>query len=353
MSYREYSTIFLMLILMVSCTALPIITEIEPVFKDRITEEYYNRALISMEENNFTTALTLLIRAQRRDPENSKINREVDRLVSSLKSKVFYKNEIIQRGKGIMSPLQFLLTYERGNKRYPVPDMPVFFSFNEGEGVLTENAITNDLGIAKCYVESITDFERMITIQARVSLTVDDQFITLNSLTREYIFSSVSPFDLRYGLSILIDMENPVQMEFFPIFCRRALDIFNENGFSTVKCDTAVNRTLFSSAFAHDKSSIQLLANASRAEKVILLKVTSSFASSPASDFFFSNARADIKIIDTQEFIVQFEGETFEKGAGQSKSDSEYQAILNAINRLNDKLDDYIQQLRRTNEIHS
>jgi hypothetical protein len=353
MSYREYSTIFLTLVLLVSCTALPIITEKKPEFKDGIAEEYYNRALISMEEKNFAFALTLLIRAQRRDPENPKINREVDKLVSSLNSKAVYKNEMIQIGKGLLSPLQFILTYERGNESYPVADMPVFFFFNKGEGVLTENAVTNDLGLAKCYVESIKDFEGMIKIQALVSLNSDDQFITLNSLTREYIFSSISLFDLRYSISMLIDMENPVEKEFFPSFCNRALEIFTENEFSHVTCDTAVNRILFTSAFTHDKPSIQLLANSYGAEIVILLKVTSSFASSPSTDFFFSNAHAEIKIIDTREFIVQFEEETFDKGAGQFKRDSEYQAILNAINRLNDKLDGYIQQLRRTNGIHS
>jgi hypothetical protein len=306
-----------------------------------------------MEEKNFVLALTLLFRAQRRDPENSRINREKDKLVSSLNSEVVYKNEIIQRGKGISSPLQFILTYERGNKSYPVADMPVFFSFNEGEGVLTENAATNDLGLAKCYVENIKDFERLIKIQALVSLTIDDQLITLNSLTREYIFSSISPFDLRYSIYMLIDMENHVEKEFFPGFCSRALEIFTENEFFHVTCDTAVNRTLFSRAFSHDIPSIQLLSNAYGAEIVILLKLTSSFASSPSADFFFSNAHAEIKIIDTREFIVQFEEETFDKGAGRSKKESEYQAILNAINRLNEKLDGYIQQLRRTNGIHS
>ena len=59
--------ILLIALYLFSCTALPKRTE---RIVDTISEDYYNKALIALQEKNISRALTFLLLAQKRSPES-------------------------------------------------------------------------------------------------------------------------------------------------------------------------------------------------------------------------------------------------------------------------------------------
>ncbi len=343
-----YLVLLSIILWIASCTGLQKVYHIEVEPRDKIAEEYYREALVKLKEKNISEALILLLRATHHNPHDSKIKRELNRLVSSLESEVDYRSEVIQKGSGLESPLQYILYYKTDRGKHPVSDIPVRFTFREGRGILTENAITNDLGIAKCFIEEITDFDRTIIIDATIFMDIHQEEIVFDPLTQEYVFRNISIFDTPHSIVLYVDK---VPDNCPPGLCAIALEPFHAHGFSDVRCYYSENKDLFQSAFSLDKSATSLLKNDTQSDIVVLLKVKPSFVMRQSIDFYLYDALAEIKIIDTHTFLLQFEENTTERGAGRSSEESEYQAILSAIRSLNRKVDEYLSRLRRRNGI--
>jgi len=343
-----YLVLLSIILWIASCTGLQKVYQIEVEPRDKIAEEYYREALVKLKEKNISEALILLLRATHHNPHDSKIKRELNRLLSSLESEGNYRSEVIQKGSGLESPLQYILYYNTSRGKHPVSDIPVRFTFRVGRGILTENAITNDLGIAKCFIEKITDFDRVIIIEATIFLDIHQEETVFDHLTQDYVFRNISILDVPHSIVIYVDK---VPDNCPPGLCDEALEPFHAQSFSDVRCCCIENKDLFQSAFSLDKSAVTLLNNDTQSDIIVLLMVKPSFVMRQSIDFYLYDALAEIKIIDTHTFLLQFEENTTERGAGRSSEESEYQVIVSAIRSLNKKVDEYLSRLRRRNGI--
>jgi hypothetical protein len=313
---------------------------------DPIAEEYLAEARVSLDRGEVASALVSLLRAGARSPGNKKVEKELEEITGSMRSEAYYTPETVQMGKGLSSPLQFVLTYRSGNEPVPLADIPVRFDFAKGSGVLTGEAVTNDLGIAKCYVESITDAAEGVLIVGRVVLRADDLAVEIDSLTRTYEFTSFSIFDTPHVLLISGDETHPLPEDVSKTMCGKVQALFSGKGFSRFACGTVTHPSLFRRAMELDRSAVRLLGDEQGAKVLLLLDVRPSFLSQPSSDFYFYRASLTVKMIDVQSFRLYFESTKEERGAGPTSDLAEQQAVGNALGRLSADLELYIATLR-------
>ncbi len=343
------SPLILTITILSSCVAIPVTQDVSRPSENPISEDYYKRALEAVDERDIHRALLLLIKALEKDPDNTKIKIEIDNLVSSLLSESHYRMETITKGKGLSNPLYFLLYYKRDEELYPVYDMPIHFQFTDGMGLLTADAITNDAGIAKCYVERIDNYDQTISIEASIVLESDDRSIQLDSLSQSYTFSSISILDQPQRVYIYFEstdtLETSAQFTYLSGFIT---EIFFENGFSDVECIYMKEKILFNRALSMDLASINVLANA---ENLVLTRINTSFISQQSVDFFFSSANIMIQIIDPGSLTILYRDEVQKKGAGSTRERSAYQAVVNAMNELGKNVDLYLKELRKVHGV--
>jgi hypothetical protein len=337
---------FFLLLLLMSCTSLEKGTVREPV--DSVAQEYYADALRELEKNNISRALQLLSAAQRRSPGDPDIRRMLERVLSALEPETIYRHEVIRKGKGLSSPLQYILRYRTEGGEVPVWDIPVYFSFLEGSGLLTQEALTDDLGIAKCYVEEIRDFKSLLIVEARVIVEFPGGRMEPDSLVRTFVFRDVSVVDVSHF--ILLHLEG-AHFSFHQDPCTDCVQAFQRNGFSEVRCALSDNSSIFEDAFKMERSALKILKNQNGANILVLLKLSPQFMEQQSADFYLYRAFAQMKIIDTDTFSLQFEDSSTVKGAGSTAQEAEERSIARSIEGLNLKIEQYLMLIRRRNGI--
>jgi hypothetical protein len=285
-----------------------------------------------------------ILKSLERNPENKKARLLLDRLHNSLLSESHFMKEPITRGRGMDHPLSYLLYYKADGEVVPASDIPVHFRFVEGTGVLTQEAVTNDSGIAKCYVEQIDSFDRGVTIEAVPVIEYNGNSITLEHLAQTYIFSTVSM--LEQTQHVYVFFQNPDQEwggEQFSHLRNSLSRLFRENEFHDVQFHYMTEEILFNRATALDRASIDILTDA---DTLFLIRVETTFLSQQSVDFFFSNAHIVLEVIDTSAPAVTFTDEVIRRGAGKTKELSAYQAVVNAAKDLTRNLDHYLTEMR-------
>jgi hypothetical protein len=313
---------------------------------DSIGEEYLAESERFLDGGDVAGALAALLRARARSPRNRKLERELREITGAMRSEAYYTPEPLQIGKGIPSPLQLLLTYESGGGAVPVAGMPVAFDFLKGNGVLTDEAITNDLGIAKCYVESITDAAEGVLIRGRVTLKVDDLEVELDRLTQTYEFTSFSIFDAPHSLLASGGETQPLSDDLRRAVCAELEALFTARGFTRFTCGSVTHPSLFRRAMDLELPAVRLLGDEQGAKVLLLVDIRTAFLSQPSPDFHFFRASLAAKMIDAQSFHLYFESAKEERGAGPTPYLAERQAVRNALARLSAELESYLGTLR-------
>jgi hypothetical protein len=253
--------------------------------------------------------------------------------------------EPITRGRGMEHPLSYLLYYQPHEEAQPVPDIPIKFRFIDGSGVLTENAVTNDAGIAKCYVERIDTFDQGITIEAVPVIQFNGASIILEHLVQSFVYSTVSLLEQTQHVYVLF--KNPDQewgsQQF--AYLRSSLSrLFRENEFINAQFHYMTEEILFNRALSLDRSSIDILTDA---DSLFLMRVETSFLSQQSVDFFFSNAHIVLDVVDTNSRAISYTDEVTRRGAGKTEEFSAYQAVVNAVNDIVRNLDLHLKEARR------
>jgi hypothetical protein len=227
--------------------------------------------------------------------------------------------------------------------------MPIQFQFTDGNGLLTADAITNDAGIAKCYVERIETYDQTVSIEARIVLDSNGRSIQLDSLSQNYTFSSISILDQPQRVYIYFEStdtsETSAQFTYLSGFIT---ELFYENGFSDVESIYMKEKILFSRALSMDLQSINVLATS---ENLVLTRVNTYFISQQSVDFFFSRANIMIQIIDPGSQTILFRDEVQTKGAGSTRARSAYQAVVNAMTELGKNVDLYLKESRKVHGV--
>jgi hypothetical protein len=310
-----------------------------------LSDEYYVRAEQSLYEGNVYDTFINLMTSLDRNPENEKARSLFDEVSSSLISESHFMKEPITRGRGMEHPLSYLLFYRLGDETLPIPDMPVRFRFIEGDGVLTPEAVTNDGGIAKGYIERIDEFDQGIAVEAVPLIRYDGSTIELEAFSQSYVYSTVSMLEQTHHVYILF--ENPDQewgAQQFAHIRESLSELFRTNEFSNVRFHSITETILFNRALSLDRSSINILTDS---DKLFLMEVETSFVSQQSVDFFFSSAHILLHVIDTNSLTLSYSEEVDRRGAGKTEQLSAYQAVVNAVKDMNQDLDLYLKEARR------
>jgi hypothetical protein len=338
-----FSASFL-LFLLISCATISPVDEPVRTVDRALSDEYYAKAELTLQEGNLYDTFLNIMKSLDRNPENEKARLLLDRLQDSLLSESHFMKEPITRGRGMDYPLSYLLYYTPEKEVVPVSDIPIQFRFVEGTGVLTEEAVTNDSGIAKCYVEQIDSFDQGITIEAVPFIEYNGNSITLEHLAQTYIFRTVSMLEQTQHVYVLF--QNPDQewgSEQFSHLRSSLSRLFRENEFLDVQFHYMTEQILFNRATALDRSSIDILTDA---DTLFLIRVETTFLSQQSVDFFFSNAHIVLEVIDTNTPAVTYTDEVTRRGAGKTKEQSAYQAVVNASKDLARNLDLFLTEIR-------
>ena len=338
-------SISFLLFLLVSCASISQVNETVQTVDLALADEYYERAELTLEEGNVHDTYINLMKSLDRNPAHEKARLLFDRLSSSLVSESHFMKEPITRGRGMEHPLSYLLFYQREGHVQPVPDMPVEFRFIKGSGILTREAITNDAGIAKGYIERIDEFDQGITVEAMPVIHYNGSTLQLEHLARVYMYSTVSMLEQTQHVYVLF--ENPDQdwgAQQFDHLKESLSTLFRENEFSNVQFHNMTEAILFERALSLDRSSINILTDA---DTLFLIRVQTNFVSQQSVDFFFSAAHIVLDVIDTNAPSVSFTHEVSRRGAGKTKELSAYQAVVNAVNDMSEKLDIHLKETRR------
>ena len=338
-------SISFLLFLLVSCTSTSQVNETVQTVDLALADEYYERAELFLEEGNVHDTFINLMKSLDRNPAHEKARLLFDSLSRSLVSESHFMKEPITRGKGMEHPLSYLLFYQQDEHVQPVPDMPVEFRFVKGSGIITEGAVTNDAGIAKGYIERIDDFDQGITVEAIPVIQYNGSTIQLDHLARVYVYSTVSMLEQTQHVYILF--ENPDRdwgTQQFDHIKESFSALFRENEFNNVQFHNMAEAILFERALSLDRSSINILTDADR---LFLIRVETNFVSQQSVDFFFSAAHIVLDVIDTNSPSVSFTHEVSRRGAGKTKELSAYQAVVNTVNDMSEKMDIYLKDTRR------
>jgi len=317
---------------------------------DPVTEEYYRQAMEAKEKKDIYNAIKLLSRAQKREPRHPVIKKAISDILLSIQTEAFYSPEIIQIGSGLTNPLQFIVSYKTDNESYPVSDIPVNFTFEKGSGILTENAITDHLGIARCYVEKITDYRQIVIIEARVDISVDLEMEKSNHLILRYIFSDRSILDIPRVVVLYLEKESWVLTDDYKALLEIAVEPYRKSGFSKVTPVFTDEGELFNRAFNLDRAALSILSGQVDSEIVSLIKIKTRFLSQIAPNFFYSLAELESKSVDIRSFSIEYTENAAEKGAGSTEEESRFQAISGAFSILNRKTEKQLTTLRRSYE---
>jgi len=310
-----------------------------------LSREYYEQAAAALEEKNIDDALILLLRSLERNPDNEEAGELFEHISESLVSESHFIKEPITRGRGMERPLSFFLYYKLGDEVYPVPDIPVRFEFLTGTGTLTGEAVTNDAGLARCYVERIDSFERGVTIEAWPYLEYDGSKRRLEYLGQRYVFSTVSLLEQPQHVYILFDNLNRELNSFQYSHIKNTFSrLFQENGFNNVQFRYMTEEILFNRALQMDRSSIDVLSDS---DMLFLIKVETAFLSQQSVDFFFSSADILLQVIDTKGPSLLFGERVSRRGAGKTRDLSADQAVVNAVNDITRQFDLYLKEVRR------
>jgi len=275
-SYVEIFIIISLLFFLSSCAGLFVSVEKEekPLEMDPVTEEYFREAMEAVEKKDISSALELLSKAHKREPGHPDIKKAINEVLSSIQIDSFYTPEVIQLGKALSNPLQVVVTYKTDTESYPVSDIPVVFSFEKGEGILTENAITSNLGIARCYVELITDYEKAVIIEARVDLPVGGDY--LSRFNRRFIFSDRSVLDIPRAVVVYLDAESKALSDYAREILELAAQAYIKNGFTRVTPLFTQEEELFNRAFNLNRAALSILSAQADSQIVSMITVTGS-----------------------------------------------------------------------------
>jgi hypothetical protein len=334
--------------LLLSCTSISPVNEPVRAVDLAMSDEFYEQASVALEELRINDAFVYLLKSLERNPDNIEARQTYERLNESLVSESHFMKESITRGRGMEHPLSFLLYYRSEDETLPVADIPVRFAFVEGTGNLTEHAVTNDAGIAKCFVEEIDSYERGVTIEAVPYVGEAGRSVSLDNLARRYVFSTVSLLEQTQHVYILFDnfesTDRNANNKQFSHIQNSLMRLFHDNEFHDVQFHYMTEKILFNRAQDLDRSSIDILTDA---ENLFLIQVRTSFLSQQSTDFFFSDALISLEIIDTNTPRIVFSEEVNRRGAGRTKSNSAFQAVVNTVNEISPKLDLYLKEARR------
>jgi hypothetical protein len=224
--------------------------------------------------------------------------------------------------------------------------MPVRFGFRRGAGSLTERDITNDAGIARCYVERIVDFSRSVVIEAAVPHPLAEDEV-IEKLTRVYTYGRLSPLEQPQRIFVHFGEPRFARPGRIETLLSGLVTAFEEAGFSNTETTYMEEPTIFTRAFGGDPPTIDLLSGPATAGTLLLCMVGAPRTTQQSSDFHRSLISVQLRFIEPESRMVTFEDEVEGRGAGATADEAERRAFRRGLEAVLQSIDTHLTDMRR------
>lgn len=331
-------------VLVVSCSSLPADHQKTETVALLLTDRYYDQAVKALQHEDVHRALRLLLTSLEKDPHNEKAQKTLERITDNLHAEAVYTREEVKLDQGLSKPLHYFLVYREDKQQYPVKDMPVRFRFLHGEGSLTDHDITDDAGIARCYVDRVDRFGDSLVVQGAAVVETDGGEKVLDEVAVSFIFGSVSPLDREQRVIVHLDWRGNARR--YDHLRQKLRTVFEQQGFTRICFDYLDNGYLFRRALEGDRGILAALSGSQELGSVLLVGVEQIAHSQASPDFHTVVMRvsAQYLVAETPLFREQFE----QRGAGSTETEAGDQAFAEAIEQLSEILDRNLDVYRRT-----
>jgi outer membrane murein-binding lipoprotein Lpp len=156
----------------------------KPASRNRRAENLLQRAQEELKANEFTSAVTHLLQAERlADDEELRLS------IVSLKLDT-YNNILIQTGIEDGTTLKYSLLYKREDVFYPIVNMPIGFTFLRGNGIMPDTARTGPTGTALARIEKITSLQRKLIIESVPMVTIENEKLRIEELKYNFVLAN-------------------------------------------------------------------------------------------------------------------------------------------------------------------
>ncbi|MFW6181558.1 MAG: hypothetical protein ACOC8N_07405 [Spirochaetota bacterium] len=330
-------------VLAVSCSGIPVGRRGGGEASLLLSDRYYTQAMDALERRELSRALALLLQSLEKDPHNRKAKQAFERVTGNLRAEAVYTPQEVKLGQGLSKPLHYFLTYQDGEERYPVQGMPVRFYFIRGEGSLTGHGITDDGGIARCYVDRVDRFDESLVIRGAATVETSGEEWVVEQAGVSFTFGTVSPLDREQRVIVHFDREGSAER--YRVLRGELQELFTGHGFTDVGFEYLDDGYLFARAMEGDRGVLAALAGSSQHAPVLLVGVERVSHSQASADFHLAVMQVSARYMDAG--TVLFRERLEQRGAGSTEEEAGDRAFSAALSTLVESLDRYFDHYRR------
>ena len=301
-----------------------------------------------VEQRDYTNALIDILRAEKTggdDEINDEIGELKNNLIERLNARAIYEKQFVEIGKGLNTPLKYMVFYMEGEVIYPAFNLPVTFEVKKGKAQITEKDFTNTSGVAECEVNKVESLEEdAIIITADVSLQLEGEAYRISKLQREFTLQYRSMKE--QTISFIVFEKNIDEIVLNSTSGRLIEDFFIENGFSVLQGINEHDRELFIKAASGDQDSLNEYKNILGSSLIAFAHIESFFSSKVSEGFYFAKSNIILNVIDAETNRNIFNSVIKDiKGAGNTEEKAGRKAINEAIDGFIEKLKSEINEI--------
>ena len=310
--------------------------------------ELLEKANTYLKNRDYANALINIISAEKAgggrelDPE---IRVFKNNMIEKLNARAMYEKEVIEVGKGLELPLQYMVFYMEDEIIYPAFNIPVTFEMKKGKASITGKSYTNTSGVAECEVSKVESLvENEIIISADVYFDIAGETFYIAKLYREFVLHYKSIKE--QAVSFIIFERNIDKVVLNSVSGKLIEDFFVKNGFSVYHGINESNRELFSGAVNGEPDSLKVYRDKLNTELIAFIYIESGFSSKVSEGFYFAKSKIILNIVDVETNKILFNSVVEDiKGAGNSEEKAGRKAINEATEKFIEKLTGQIDSL--------
>ncbi len=299
-------------------------------------------------KRDYANALINIVRAEQAEGDEAldgRISRFKNNLIENLNARALYEAAVLESGKGLDVPLEYMVFYTDGELIYPAFNVPVAFKVRRGSAQITEKSYTNTNGVAECDVVRVNTLDRgELAITAFVYLHIDGEVFTIKKLERDFLLYHRSLKE--QTISFVVFERNIGRTVKNSVSGKRIEQFFIQNRFSVLHGITETNEALFLEAREGDASSLAAYRDTLDAQLVAFIHIESLPSSKVSEGFFFAKSTVTLAVVDlsTGEVVLASVIEDV-KGGGNTEERAGLKAIIGATDRFIDQLNVQISNL--------
>ena len=303
--------------------------------------ELLKKAKTYLKNRDYSNALINIIRAEKAEGDQEldhEIREFKNNLIEKLNARAIYKKEGIEIGKGLKSPLQYMIFYMKDEIIYPAFNIPVAFVVKKGKAQITEKGFTNTSGIAECAVNKVELLvEDEIIISAGVYFEIEGETLTIAKLKREFALHYKSIKE--QGISFVVFEKNIDKVVLNSTSGKLIEDFFIKNGFLVFHGINENNKELFIKATNGNVDSLEIYKDKLDSNLIAFTYIESSFSSKMTEGFYFAKSNIILNIVDVETNKILFNSIIEDiKGAGNTEEKAGRKAINEATKEFLQKL---------------